>query len=566
MGIGIVQLPSGISAAAGWLDISSVNNNEINLLFADFGVPSVAFSVRVGKNMTYSIDWGDSTIETLRDDQTTYEHTYTVGSGTLCSKGYTTFKIKIYDATDTITEFTMERHSLSGIEPQYPSLLQIVFGTIGLNAWNTPFDFAGLNCSSLQSITFPSTLDSLSSIQYGFRNLQALQTITMPSSMTSLNNVEGAFEGCYSLKSLTLPSVLDSITTMYQCFKNCYNIQSITMSTSLAALASLEESFYQCYNLQAVSFPASLSAVTNMNNTFYKCRVLKSLTLPNNLTAVEFIEKCFSNCIQLASITNLSTLGRTDVNVSPNLTFENDTNLESISMGAKLYYFDFQGTLPILNKIISIRFSNANSFAEVDSYVNISYCSLNTAALELLLNDLTPSSFNRVITLTGNPGAVPSIGLTVGITEDSKSITVSAPILLSVGMELYAAGINSARLVTMQDSGNTVTRLNHGLPTGKLISFSSINSTTGISIYTPYYIVNPLTDTFQVSATLNGSPLDLTTDGTGEIICQPIIESVNFELMTAELDVPCLATATVSANESILKRSIGHLKNWAVTI
>jgi hypothetical protein len=63
-------------------------------------------------------------------------------------------------------------------------------------------------------------------------------------------------------------------------------------------------------------------------------------------------------------------------------------------------------------------------------------------------------------------------------------------------------------------SSDLFTSASHGLQTGDQISFSSISpaSGTGISVDTLYYVVNPLSNTFQVSSTLNGVAIDILLD------------------------------------------------------
>lgn len=75
---------------------------------------------------------------------------------------------------------------------------------------------------------------------------------------------------------------------------------------------------------------------------------------------------------------------------------------------------------------------------------------------------------------------------------------------------------------TFQDTGDTVTYNNHGLRAGDEIYFKTITTTTGISINTKYYVVNPTTNTFQVASTLGGSALPLTTNGTGVYYAPPL--------------------------------------------
>ena len=71
--------------------------------------------------------------------------------------------------------------------------------------------------------------------------------------------------------------------------------------------------------------------------------------------------------------------------------------------------------------------------------------------------------------------------------------------------------------VSFSASTDTVSLVQHGFSNGELVAFNSIQSTTGISLYTGYYVVNADTDSFQVSSTAGGAALNLTTDGTGEV-------------------------------------------------
>jgi len=79
------------------------------------------------------------------------------------------------------------------------------------------------------------------------------------------------------------------------------------------------------------------------------------------------------------------------------------------------------------------------------------------------------------------------------------------------------AGSDTAVAVTFADTGDLVTYTAHPFSDGFAIRFSSIATTTGITAFTTYYVINSATNTFQVAATLGGSALPLTTDGTGVI-------------------------------------------------
>lgn len=73
----------------------------------------------------------------------------------------------------------------------------------------------------------------------------------------------------------------------------------------------------------------------------------------------------------------------------------------------------------------------------------------------------------------------------------------------------------SGQAVTFTDVGDLVGFVGHGFIAGQVVQFSSIDTTSGISVSTNYYVINPTTDSFQISATLNGTAVTLTDDGTG---------------------------------------------------
>lgn len=109
---------------------------------------------------------------------------------------------------------------------------------------------------------------------------------------------------------------------------------------------------------------------------------------------------------------------------------------------------------------------------------------------------------------------VMSASLAFATTANNVTVTVTADtgtIALESSCALYPA-------VTFQDTGDTVTKIAHGLANGDPVQFATIVTTTGISIDTTYYVFGKTDDTFQLSATLlTPSAIALTTDGTGTI-------------------------------------------------
>lgn len=72
--------------------------------------------------------------------------------------------------------------------------------------------------------------------------------------------------------------------------------------------------------------------------------------------------------------------------------------------------------------------------------------------------------------------------------------------------------------VTFTASTDTVNRTAHGYTNGMTVRFYGIVSTTGINENVPYFVVNATANTFQVSATLGGSAIDLVNDGSAKLL------------------------------------------------
>ncbi len=99
--------------------------------------------------------------------------------------------------------------------------------------------------------------------------------------------------------------------------------------------------------------------------------------------------------------------------------------------------------------------------------------------------------------------------------------------------------------VSFTDAGDLVTLTSHGLANGTAVSFTTINSTTGIATNTTYYVINATANTFQLSTTPGGAVAPLTTDGTG-ILNTPIPYATAVSGPTGTYTVTVPSTATIS--------------------
>lgn len=92
---------------------------------------------------------------------------------------------------------------------------------------------------------------------------------------------------------------------------------------------------------------------------------------------------------------------------------------------------------------------------------------------------------------------------------------VAGPWVGEAGTDFFY-GTGSSVSATTQVAGDTVTATAHGLTAGLGLKFTDITGTTGLTVGQVYYVAGTVTaDTFQVSTTQYGTPLDLTgVDGT----------------------------------------------------
>src|SRR5574337_259210 len=227
----------------------------------------------------------------------------------------------------------------------------------------------------------------------------------------------------------------------------------------------------------------------------------KDLTRPIGRTAVATTDSSGYLDLDLTNVTGLSSgdygfllvykLDGTDHRDSP--VFAGKVQTSSISSGVAMYYYDSGWTRPSAWLAMPSVVSTDQKFVGLHAV----YEDGNFVAL----------SASGDYTVDWGDGTSPvsaSAGVTSGYDIPYANVAGSTDV-----------GIASAVAVTFTDSGDTVNRTAHGFQNGQKIAFSAITSTTGISTYTTYYVVNTTADTFQVASSIGGSALALTTDGSG---------------------------------------------------
>lgn len=198
--------------------------------------------------------------------------------------------------------------------------------------------------------------------------------------------------------------------------------------------------------------------------------------------------------------------------------------------------------------------------------INVSGSSLSKKNLEIVFKNLGTANNipgSQSVTISSNWGVPTSYSKSVGTTSGNAIITCSDTSNLSAGMLVTGTGISDAVAVTFTDAGDTVNLAGHGLSNGTNISFTSITTTTGISTYTVYYVINAGLNDFQIASTPSGGAIALTNDGSGNMLYPSFISSYNTNA-NITLTAPASATGTITASFRNLDTSYAIQKGWTV--
>lgn len=187
--------------------------------------------------------------------------------------------------------------------------------SIVLNTGTTGIvDYAFQNCTSLTSITIPSSVSSIG--RAVFSGCTGLTSVTIPSSVTSIGN--NAFYYCSSLISIAIPNSVIRIGD--SAFSGCTNLITITIPSSVISIGREVFSGTAWYDNQPNgllyvgkvaykykgTMPTGTSIILNTGtteiayNAFSDCSGLTSIAIPNSVTSIGY--NAFNNCVGLTSL------------------------------------------------------------------------------------------------------------------------------------------------------------------------------------------------------------------------------------------------------------------------
>jgi hypothetical protein len=283
-----------------------------------------------------------------------------------------------------------------------------------------------------------------------------------------------------------------------------------------------------CENLKSVPL-IDTSSGTNFNYMFYYCSSLTHIPLINISNQTTSLSQFCYYCSNLNSV--------------PLLDFSNLGGYSSIFDGCySLSKGALQGT----------KYS-----------INYASCKLSPTALDEIFSYLASNVTTKSITVTNNWGAA-KVSLSGTTTAGSSTVTMASTAGLSANMWIAGIGIGGTTGVGFQDSSDTVTLNNHGIPNGTRVSFTAITTTTGLTLKTIYYVVNTQTNTFQVSDTVGGTAKALTNDGTGSLNYENYIVSI-VPNTSVTIRIPALSSTTNNFTFSTMNPYLATLKGWSVS-
>jgi surface protein len=410
------------------------------------------------------------------------------------------------------------------------------------------------NCTSLTSVPLFNT-GAVTDMGFMFYNCTSLTSVPLFNT-GAVTDMGFMFNSCTSLTSVPLFNT-GAVTAIGGMFNSCTSLTSVPLFNT-GAVTDMGFMFNSCTSLTSVPL-FNTGAVTDMSNMFYNCTSLTTVPLFNT-GAVTNMSGMFNSCTSLTSVPLFNTGAVTNMSFM----FNSCTTLTTVPLlisGAGTTTTKFNN---IFSSCISLTRAALNG-----SKYSISYsgCKLSKEELESIFNYLdTIAPASQTITVTNNWGAPTPVTLTGTTTAGSTTITMANTTNIAVGMQITGTGspLTSTRAVTFTDAGDLVNLASHGLSNGDEVSFATRVTTTGIVTNRIYYVVNAASNTFQVAATLGGSALTLTTNGTGTLRYRTQVVSINPNVSIV-VSRPMTTSASNTLTFRQLRTGTALLKGWAVT-
>ena len=143
------------------------------------------------------------------------------------------------------------------------------------------------NCKALQSITIPSTVEMIDTS--AFFSCTEMREVILNDGLKKIGG--GAFQKCPSLERITIPSTVDYIEPWT--FYDCTNLQDVVLNYE--GLQKIDDKAFQNTSLEHITFPFTVAYIGNF--AFWDCSSLREVVLHNEEVHIGY--KAFTNCSSL---------------------------------------------------------------------------------------------------------------------------------------------------------------------------------------------------------------------------------------------------------------------------
>lgn len=425
--------------------------NEVQFLLCDINLAT--FRIRTTFTRTTGniyIDWGDgSPVDTITTTGTTNtSHTYVIGSGTPCSRGYTTFRVRVYgDPTCVITTCQPIAPVGAGSSITYQmGLLEAYYGDGTLNLTTSAPNYAGNGSagtviggfSFLEYVKLPASVSWNTATSFMFSQNQGLQKVILPTSVAPGFGFRHLFSGCINLRGeYVLPaSFVSTGNGLEAMFQGCANITRVVFPNDLTNITTLNGTFNGCSSLKTMTL-GSLPNCTDLSSVFRDCVSLEwvkleGLPAPASTTSIN-MGNMFNGCVTLENIylpATCSSNARYDCTIM----FGTCNNLKSV-----IFPVGFEATS------LSQTFFNCSSIATIKFQNGFSACTNITSAFSSCRNlyDLTlPSTLGATATMQSTFIGCSSL----------ESITIPNTYSLTGALNSTFSGCSSAKTITLPNT------------------------------------------------------------------------------------------------------------------
>jgi len=363
------------------------------------------------------------------------------------------------------------------------------------------------NCSALKSITFPTSLTSISGGNYGtfaycsnletvvfnnspatigynaFAGCSKLKTVSFGNSIKSIDS--SAFSGCNSLTSISIPASLTSLA--YSAFSTCSGLVSIEVSEDNNEYTTINGALYTKDGNTLIKYPAlnptsqyeiAYNTKIIYSDAFSYCKNIISLTIPETVSTIGN-GAFYSSELQTVTIKNANTsigggafrdckkllsinLGN-GIKTIETAAFYNCTSLKSITFPASLTSISGgnYGTFAYCSNLETVVFNNSPATIGYNAFAGCS--KLKTVSFGNSIKSIDSSAFSGCNSLT-------SISIPASLTSLAYSAFSTCSGLVSI---------------EVSEDNNEYTTINGALYTkdgNTLIKYPALNPTSQYEI------------------------------------------------------------------------------------